>query len=98
MKMSLTKRYSRQIAERDGGWECTYCGCPLIPDGTPDKEDSELQQRGYRHAYLDHVLPVNRGGTNEPSNLVLSCTWCNGRKGNKTPSEYAAWLGDRRSK
>jgi len=98
MKMSLTKRYSSQIAERDGGWKCAYCDCPLIPDGTPELTAAFLQTQGHKHAYLDHVIPVNRGGSNHPDNLVLSCTWCNGRKGSKTPDEYRQWLIDRGAK
>ena len=30
---------------------------------------------------LDHIVPVSRGGTNAPSNLVTSCKKCNLAKG-----------------
>jgi 5-methylcytosine-specific restriction endonuclease McrA len=36
---------------------------------------------------LDHILPRSRGGDNSPVNVVTACVSCNGRKGNRTPSE-----------
>ena len=40
---------------------------------------------------IDHLLPVTRGGTNEPHNLVTACRWCNARKGNMTLDEWDAY-------
>lgn len=40
--------------------------------------------------YLDHIYPVSRGGSNEPSNLTLACASCNRSKGARTLRE---WLG-----
>mgnify|MGYP001355667372 FL=1 len=39
---------------------------------------------------LDHIYPVSRGGSNEPSNLTLACASCNRSKGARTLRE---WLG-----
>lgn len=39
--------------------------------------------------HADHVLPVNRGGTNYPENLVCACPTCNCSKGDKLP--YVEW-------
>lgn len=36
---------------------------------------------------LDHVIPKAQGGTNQPNNLVVSCSACNTRKGNRMPHE-----------
>lgn len=36
-------------------------------------------------ATRDHVFPRSRGGSNETSNLVLSCKRCNLKKGSKFP-------------
>lgn len=36
---------------------------------------------------VDHILPVSRGGTTSPENLVAACFDCNQRKGNRTPEE-----------
>jgi 5-methylcytosine-specific restriction endonuclease McrA len=34
-------------------------------------------------ASLDHVVPISKGGTDEPENLKLAHFICNVRKGNK---------------
>jgi 5-methylcytosine-specific restriction endonuclease McrA len=36
----------------------------------------------------DHVVPISRGGTNDPANLVTACDPCNASKGNLTLSEW----------
>lgn len=38
--------------------------------------------------HVDHVIPLSRGGTNDPSNLVISCPKCNLSKNNKLPHEW----------
>ena len=52
-------------------FRCQYCG--------DKKQANELT--------LDHILPRSRGGDNSPVNVVTACMTCNGRKGNRTPSE-----------
>lgn len=37
---------------------------------------------------IEHILPKSRGGSNRVSNLTLSCTSCNQRKGNQTAAEF----------
>jgi len=37
---------------------------------------------------LEHKTPLSRGGTNEYSNLAISCQHCNCRKHDKTVEEY----------
>jgi 5-methylcytosine-specific restriction endonuclease McrA len=37
---------------------------------------------------IEHRIPLSRGGTNWPSNLVPACTTCNCKKGTKTETEY----------
>lgn len=44
---------------------------------------------------IDHKIPTSRNGTNDNSNIVLSCAYCNRQKGNKTESEYREWLNDK---
>lgn len=39
---------------------------------------------------FDHIFPVSRGGTNDPSNLTLACSSCNRSKGARTLRE---WVG-----
>ena len=37
---------------------------------------------------IDHKIPLSRNGTNDFSNLALSCPHCNRSKRNKTDDEY----------
>lgn len=39
--------------------------------------------------HIDHVIPVSKGGSNNPDNLVLACPTCNRSKGAKLPHEWA---------
>jgi hypothetical protein len=52
------------------GFRCRYCG--------HGADTVELQ--------VDHVIPVARGGTNDPENLVASCFDCNSGKRDKVIS------------
>ena len=38
-----------------------------------------------RAATVDHVVPLGRGGSNNPNNLVLSCLGCNQGRGSDMP-------------
>lgn len=40
--------------------------------------------------HLDHRIPLNKGGSNKPNNIVCSCAKCNLSKGAKLPHE---WIG-----
>lgn len=52
---------------------CNYCGIGL-----------EVGQGTF-----DHVIPFDKGGTNEDSNIVRSCLTCNRKKFTKSPQEFA---------
>ncbi len=41
--------------------------------------------------HLDHLIPLSRGGTHTPDNLVASCARCNLQKREKTAKEFAKW-------
>ena len=40
---------------------------------------------------IEHKTPLSRGGTNDNSNLCLSCAACNHDKGDMTAEEYYEW-------
>lgn len=46
----------------------------------------------FMEMYLDHVLPLARGGSNRKDNLRVCCGRCNSAKGAMTLSEYLATL------
>lgn len=39
--------------------------------------------------HLDHKIPLSRGGSNNLSNVVITCAWCNLHKRTKLPHEWA---------
>jgi len=43
--------------------------------------------------HVDHIVPLNLGGTNMPDNLQILCPTCNMQKGSKTMGEFRAYLG-----
>lgn len=40
--------------------------------------------------HVDHVIPLSRGGSDGPENLVISCPSCNMSKGAKLPHEFVS--------
>jgi len=42
--------------------------------------------------HVDHIVPLAKGGHNDPSNLVISCPTCNLSKHDKLPGEWAGRL------
>ena len=39
--------------------------------------------------HIEHIVPISRGGGNDPDNLVLACPFCNQSKNNKLPHEWS---------
>jgi 5-methylcytosine-specific restriction endonuclease McrA len=54
------------------GWLCWYCRTPLC-------EETVTQ---------DHRIPISKGGSNWPSNLVPACIGCNSAKGCKDALQF----------
>lgn len=90
-KESSWKKYSKILAERDGGYFCYYCHVPLI-----GKNESD----GKTWGTIDHVYPRIHGGSHNVDNMVLSCNYCNAKKGHSIPkledytSHYPSHVGN----
>lgn len=82
---------AQRIAEREWatGRACPYCSCTM-------GFDRGLQSTPTR----DHIIPSSRGGSNNPSNILITCFKCNNDKANLTLEEFHERLvcwGDWRS-
>lgn len=44
--------------------------------------------QGKKAYHVDHIIPLSRGGSNDPSNLVITCPSCNLSKKDKLPHEW----------
>lgn len=72
--------------------------------GTVTAADVRMQLESQKHTcwwcgesvgsdyHVDHIIPLARGGTNEPRNICISCPQCNLSKGSKMPSEWGGRL------
>ncbi len=64
----------RMVLQRSAS-RCWYCG-------------EVLNVAGKQSFEIDHVIPVSRGGSSDPDNLVASCRSCNGEKADMTLKEF----------
>lgn len=53
----------------------------------------KLKKTGKGKYHIDHVMPLSRGGGNDPGNLQLLCPPCNFSKGARLPEQWAAKIG-----
>ena len=58
---------------------CYYCGAHL-----------DFADDGGIATHFDHVIPLARGGLDDPSNIVASCSQCNAKKHIMTGFEFIA--------
>lgn len=68
---TIEKRYifdyeERKAALKRSGGICACCGKKLTT----------------KTMTMDHIIPISRGGTNKPENLIALCESCNKQKGN----------------
>lgn len=61
---SWIRREKRLAIYLRDGFTCCYCG-------------KDLHDASPRNVHLDHLRPRERGGTNDPSNLITACGRCN---------------------
>lgn len=55
------------------GKRCAYCGVPIT----------------YKTVQFDHIIPVSKGGTTIPENMLPACMSCNN---NKKAKDVVSWL------
>lgn len=70
-----------------------------VGDYTQADVDAQLKCQKHRCYYcheklsktyhVDHVIPLSRGGSNGPENIVLACPHCNCAKNDRMPHEWA---------
>ena len=69
-------KHKKKLGEVQG-WRCRYCNADVS---------------GARKASVDHVIPIERGGSDDYDNLQVLCLACNQSKGGRTDEEYHAML------
>lgn len=92
MRAHAKRRAAKVFAER--GLLCYWCLVPLVHIRAIPQEDRikfdgitvTYRWRGATFtgfaATIDHIIPLTRGGGNEPANMVPSCSPCNNKRGN----------------
>lgn len=72
----ITAAVRARVMDRDGG-VCRACFRPTV---------ESTDRYGHDHSpEIDHIVPMDKGGTSEEHNLQLLCRRCNRSKGTKVP-------------
>lgn len=84
------RRKVKALHRRDGSL-CHWCDRELDFRSIYDSNWIGHPELGWLPT-LDHYIPKANGGSNKNKNLVLACSWCNNKRGHKTPNQFRAWL------
>ena len=78
---------------------CWYCGKVLIrnPYGKTFKKKYVWKRKYDSGVSIDHIIPKTKDGTNDLSNLALSCEMCNRAKHSLDIITFLKWLSSIRS-
>lgn len=84
----LARDIKRQFGIQGG--KCYYCLRPFPHKESVRNRLGKRYKRGYITAIYDieHLVPISRGGSNYPYNVVLACAPCNIAKGTQTDKEF----------
>jgi 5-methylcytosine-specific restriction endonuclease McrA len=100
IRKNIPENVSLVIFRRDN-WHCRYCNRPVF-FGPTLKLLAEISKNPFYYhphgkyeamalapfyAEVDHIKPVEKGGTNELNNLVTTCVTCNSKNSNKSIGE-----------
>lgn len=83
------RTYRIQRTARENGAEGTLT--PIDIKAQYDQQNGRCHWCGEpvgNQYHVDHVIPLSRGGTNYPSNIVIACPPCNLSRNNKLPDEW----------
>jgi len=86
--VSYTTR--QRILQRDGH-RCHWCG--ITPIGC-QCHDVFCHRGNHVRWDIDHVMPADLGGSDDDSNLVVSCRECNRRKSCRHPDVWRQVMTD----
>ena len=83
---------------RDQGWDDDQTASAIVAALAPKRlKHGVFGPCAYCGTWIansvDHVLPLSRGGTDDPSNIVSACYDCNFDKKDRTPEEWRLSVG-----
>ncbi len=89
------RRRARRLSAPGVGWsaDIEQAVASVVYGANPDGSNAQcaycLQRcRAGTRYHLDHIVPLCRQGTHEPSNFALACATCNNSKGAKLLTEW----------
>ena len=92
-KTKISKKRLKELISQMHG-RCGYCGVTVT---YPTRGNTHL--KGYDKrviASTDHIIPLNKGGSQSRENMICCCTSCNSMKANRDLSSFRVHLFNRK--